>query len=59
MIMASCFNYNVNDCFVVVWPWYCPEGSHNAPEAEGRGSLRVPEGQYLGHTTTSNHYLIY
>ena len=24
------------------------------PEAKGRGSLWVSEGQYLGHSTTSN-----
>ena len=25
------------------------------PEGEGRGLLWLPEGQYLCHTTTSNH----
>ena len=30
-------------------------GQPKWPGAEGRVSLWVPEGQYLGHTTTSNH----
>ena len=42
---------------VVVYPWYLP-GADIMTQAKERGSLWLPEGQYLGHTTTSNYYLI-